>query len=534
MKLWRVTLVVAIISQGFMSFSPVQAAGNLYTEYLTNTGKANRDSQSAMTISGRFKFNENGGVGVGGIGNHTVCTMTVTINLKYDKPASQAAKAVDNNAVDEWNYAGISYSNIQLGDAPGDYCGVNSGVLTIKNSNNDILKTLSNTQPPRDGKYKFIAIQKNGAYSLGVLNTTSGGSGDPAYIPASSFTDAKQITGAGESQVITGIEISNYGNGGGTAPTYTGNQIKSWTDAFTGEDKNLRIIFPDQSKPGNPPYIAPVGKDFVPADTNSSRPPLIFKFAAASFNTTFTTLKWLIFQAYKVDDKGKNPEIIPNFYLLMNDCSAKNVTGTSTSLSVDCFDLIYDTDQANVYIGIFDDGSYPAGAILINGNTTLTSSNAGGLAISDNDINKIFGYILNVPKDGSQSCQEGGVYLTGPPSSNPDGATVQDVQKKIPAVNQGVASNFEGSCASASGWLAYWGIKVNNQFTDGGCSVKGLFGNNDEIGGIFNALTKCLFEAVFRPLVDWAADIVSKAAGISYFPEQRSYLAERQTWLCVG
>lgn len=309
------------------------------------------------------------------------------------------------------------------------------------------------------------------------------------------------------------------GNSTTSAPavSYTGDQIKKWTDAFNGQDKNLRIVY-SNTQPNNPPTVVPVGKDFVPADSASGRPPLLFKLVATSFNATVSTIKWLTFQAYQVDSSGQNPQIIPNFYFLMNDCSAKNTTGSGSSTRVDCFDLIYDIDQTSVYRGIFDDSAYPTGVVLINGNTTGIGilQNLGGLEISDAQINEIFGYIMNIPKDGSQNCQNGGVYTTGPPSATPpaDGQTVQEIQKKISAVNQGVASNLDSSCAGA-GWLGYWGItNVNNQTVGGDCGIGIIFGLGD-IGKIFDKLTQCIFDNIFIPIVTWASDLVTKAAGIS-------------------
>ncbi|HSX41787.1 MAG TPA: hypothetical protein VLE93_00380 [Candidatus Saccharimonadales bacterium] len=497
-----VVALTVILQVSWSIFLPAQKAYAHGDYFFTpiNTPSANRTDDNTIIYSGRLEANENG------LKNDNLGSFTLSISLN---------KVGSAGNLDRWGISSVSFSNVgaSTDNANAHVTLSGSSKITVTNAANESI-SYDYSNPSAPG-YGFIVGQANSFKGYAItLYDHFGSSGETAHGNGPG-TDLDPVAG-----LTRGPErpVTNYGQPNSTAPI-SGDDIKKWTDAFTGDDKNLRIVIPDQSQPNNPPYAAPVGKNFVPADKDSGRPPLIFKLVAASFSATFKTVKWLIFQAYQVDSNGKNPQIVSNFYLLVNDCSAKN-GGTSSSVSFDCFDLIYDTDQASVYTGVFKDDTYPGGAILINGSNG--GSNIGGLAIPNDgpgSINEIFGYVLDVPKDGSQNCLNGGVYTTGPPKDKPDGQTVQDIQKKYSVVDQGAASNLSSSCASKAGWPAYWNIKVNNQVISNGggtCGFNLIF--QGDLGKAFNQLIDCLFTEIFQPAITWAAQLVTSAAGVSYAP----------------
>ncbi len=54
--------------------------------------------------------------------------------------------------------------------------------------------------------------------------------------------------------------------------------------------------------------------------------------------------------------------------------------------------------------------------------------------------------------------------------------------------------------------------------------IAGIFVGDKSLGAIFARFTDCLFKSIFRPMIDWAADLLQKAAGVSY-DRQRLLLA---------
>lgn len=50
------------------------------------------------------------------------------------------------------------------------------------------------------------------------------------------------------------------------------------------------------------------------------------------------------------------------------------------------------------------------------------------------------------------------------------------------------------------------------------CGIFSIIAAGD-IGEIFSKMIDCMFKRVFRPMIDWAADLVQKAAGVSWGPE---------------
>lgn len=55
--------------------------------------------------------------------------------------------------------------------------------------------------------------------------------------------------------------------------------------------------------------------------------------------------------------------------------------------------------------------------------------------------------------------------------------------------------------------------------------LAGLFVGDKSLGAIFARFTDCLFKSIFRPMIDWAADLLQKAAGVSCVP-----IENRRNW----
>lgn len=91
--------------------------------------------------------------------------------------------------------------------------------------------------------------------------------------------------------------------------------------------------------------------------------------------------------------------------------------------------------------------------------------------------------------------------------------------------NHQIAINANGKNKDA--WLDKWAVNYEDRQADGDiggdCGIFAIIAAGD-IGEIFSKMIDCMFKRVFRPMIDWAADLVQKAAGVSY------HIPERKHW----
>ncbi len=155
------------------------------------------------------------------------------------------------------------------------------------------------------------------------------------------------------------------------------------------------------------------------------------------------------------------------------------------------------------------------------------------------DLHELLGKISNYPtgsgtdSDGNQNCGQGvlvqkKVEETGPKEfKNNARETLLNAEIDGEKLDGDFIRTMNTNCTniSATGWLQYWGVtdlvvdkSIDEEILGDGCSAGKLFASftTKGIGEVFADMTDCLVKEIFTPAVNWAADLVVKAAGITY------------------
>ncbi|MEK7202016.1 MAG: hypothetical protein AAB669_00575 [Patescibacteria group bacterium] len=500
------TALVAVLASSLFSgwltsslspFKPpiAQAAGKAIFEIKNSTKPTFfRKSETELAVTARIKVSEAGSTAAS---NETFAY--ITVGQTYSKIGS--VTGFGNKIFDTWRISSVSMSSLNI---EASYGQTNSKIISptlveFYNRSNELVARLDYSRLPTDA----ITSEKSPCFLIGATGThrvtsaRDNGECNGTGVSGDSRTPITAV--ASYTADPTDALVDNYQLVPGASEDASVSKIQSWIRALMADGKGaLRILVPADQNTPNPPYIAPTpdangGGNFIPADPSVGRPQLQFRLVGVSFNGARGTLdqKWLIFQAYGRTGTSGPFEKIDNFYYLVESCD--QITGIQSSGH--CLNIIYDTDQANVFIGIFSNQSIENGGALIQG--------SGGLSIPDDDINKVFGYIMNVPKASrSDNCDDpGGVYKTGRPGTGIEGATTKEIYDKHPdtvTTNANkTASNLHSNCGTKvgeGGWLDYWGVKINfARSEDGGgdCSLVQIAKN-----GLDNILTSVVACAV--------------------------------------
>lgn len=504
------TALVAVLASslfsGWLTASPsilkpplAQAAGKAIFEIKNSTKPTFfRKSETELAVTARIKVSEAGSTPAS---NETFAY--ITVSQTYSKVGS--VTGFGNKIFDTWRISSVSMSSLNI---EASYGQTNSKIISptlveFYNRSNDLVARLDYSRLPTDA----ITSEKSPCFQIGatgshrIISSRDNGDCNGTGVSGDSRTPVTAV--ASYTADPTDAVVDNYQLAPGASEGASVSKIQSWIRALMTEDKGaLRILVPTDQTTPQPPYIAPSeSNNFIPADPSVGRPQLYFKLVAASFNGARGTLdqKWLIFQAYGRTDTSGPFEKIDNFYYLVE-------SGGFIESSGHRLNIIYDTDQTNVFIGIFSNQSIENGGALVQG--------GGGLSIPDADINKVFGYIMNVPKaNRSDNCDDsGGVYKTGRPGADIEGATTKEIYDKHPDTvttnANNTASNIHSNCGTRGGWLQYWSVKINfaRDGGGGGCSLNVLTKIQDGVGTmivtIFACVIQSLIDNIYKPLSD--------------------------------
>lgn len=487
----------------FISAEPALAVGQPIFYLKDNVApEVIRLDQNTLTVNARLYIVEGS---FGDLANETFAFVTLKQTLTL-QPAG------DDKIHDYWKVSKAEFSNLV---PEAKYGANNSKLITpqkvdFRNRTNETVALVDYSTPPKDFPPEdFLAcyrVVKNTALTVTVKGTASGCS-TATYNPTAQ-TPAGTIASYSTNVSANKITATNYDLKSDVGDSkYTKADIFSWFN----KDENipgLKITIYEER--GQAPKVF-VSKKAL--EDSGGRPPgdLTFKLVAHSGEGAVLVANkdWLTFEAYLGE------ELIKYLYLIVSDnLDANFVYGDK-----------YDT---------FKKGQYDASADEI---TSVSSSEGDEFA---NSVGDYFTYTMNVPLNadgsvGGNSCGQGfigpgkTVAATGPKEKDrnviptPDNNRTTDI-----GVDRNAARLLTHDCLnkSSNGWPIYWGVKdlfisTPGQSSDG-CGITDIFGAGD-IGKIFSQLSNCLFNSIFRPMVEWATDLVINAAGITYYRPEMGY-----------
>ncbi len=498
--------------------TPASAHGTFYFQH-ANTLSAIRDSETTATYTGKLEAVENGSFKNDNLG-------FVDITLLLTKTGS-------NSKGDRWEITNVNFANTKPStDNPKAKVSILSpSKLQITNASGES-QSYDYANPATSG-YGFI-VTKGPTKDHAIVLYDHWGTTQEQYHGNGPGTDIDPISGLSRGP---DIPIANYDlstDSGALKNIPVKSEVSDWFDGIgtlSGINGSNGVPITIYEEAGHPPKI------FIPANVKASggavakNPALTFKLVsiagtftdyttagaaigavtgfaltAGTFGTlvgagaggyigdhTGSNVAWSIFEAFDENDKAIPPLII------LGDNKGPN------------WEMYY------------IDESFDASDPSANGSNPLSlQMQDDGDGIRSTTFHQLYRYVFDEPpKPGDDSCKDGRAFTTGP--NSPTKILTREYSQ-VSALNSNCL-NRNGS----GGWPDYWGVKVTSEAGDAAnCGISNIFTGNQDIGGIFGSLTKCLFDSIFKPLVDWAADLVSKAAGISYFrPQKSTFLAAK-------
>lgn len=487
-------LICFIVSQLPILTIKTYATGGLLVSGNIGSGVVMTRSGNVLTATNSTTFQESGFI------TDTICTADVVYSL-----------APDPNGTDYWDFTGVTYTKIKMANTTDNSsCKVVGSNFEITNNAGNSVGTTEVTIPNTEMYGIYVDATTGYAYAADVYTT-------PPQKHAGGFdqNDRPIITALMRTLQTSQNVVAGYSNtGSGAISTTDVATVKAWfgTDEFTAGSLKMSIY----DNPGQPPKV------FVPKNDTVKRPDIAFKlmgYAAVGQNLLpFYNHEWVSFGAYASDGTK-----ISNIYLLLNDDQTEMVVYDSGS------------DLSTLEQGKYDDGSFV---------------NLDKQPISTDDLGMLYAHIENDPNDGSQTCSshnailsnslDNSVRVTGPVGKGlPVDPSQSDLtEKTVPYQNTLFDSNASKKysaqdifnlsvCANLTpnGWLQYWGISGSDIFNSssvvdsalgGECGWGYLFKTG--LGDALPKIATCIYDTVFKKMIDWATGLVISAAGVSYAP----------------
>ncbi|MDP3993255.1 MAG: hypothetical protein Q8Q05_03550 [bacterium] len=466
MSLRRVLVATALVAvlasslfSGWLSgtglpFKPEKAyaVGSPIFTYQTRSYSGKRTDENTILLQGRFEIAEDG-IRDDSLG-------FVTTNLTLGLTSSDGSK-------DTWKINSIVFSNASFGS---NNASASGSTIVIKgqsfgfNSSNYSFQYQKNADPDKVG---LIILRGSDPVS------PSGGINNEHPVSAFQVAANERFRGGGS---LRSLPVDNYGNPG------TQNSSSDYSK-WLANISSIHITVDESSADVPPPYIN------ISKDDTVGRPALKFVLSLGEVEGSFivNSRKWLLFLANELTDSGGLTPI-NGLYFVAND----------TNNNTDSYFLFAPGVPVSVLI-----------ASGMNNEGTYVLRPPGGLTVPDSEVNKVFGYILDVPKNKSNDC--GGsveTYKTGPES--PDGKTVPDIQRKYAgSVTESDARFLNINCLNktSTGWPAKWGVKFTDVSGGGGCTIRVITaGLTDGIGTVMVKIFACVIQTiingVFTPLTE--------------------------------
>ncbi|MEX1051990.1 MAG: hypothetical protein WEC83_01220 [Patescibacteria group bacterium] len=422
----------------------------------------------------------------------------------FDVKETYSRAALTHSEFDFWKVTKIEMSN---GRGDTDYGTTQSRIISpqvaeFKNRNNELVAYIDYTSLPKDA-YRNALVpcmkvwgERNGL-SIGVEATNSDCADRLFSDSIGNLTPAARL--AVEALQGGNRRVQNYDLSDSNADAdFSRDRIMNWFSGL-GDIQGLEISITETA--GQPPTVT------VPKSKLNNPPgDLVFKQVSHSGQGSGIYIyghvrnrDWVTFAAYVGDRK------IDNLYLSVSDNLDTN--------------FHYDTDYESLRQGKF---------------TTATEvGSAQATEDKDMGIGKYFTYTMNLPLSdqgtvSGENCAQG-IYVGGNKKLSITGPAA-DIKTTVElGVNGRAARELNQNCVNAesSGWLSYWGvgdIHSATPFASDGCRIDTIIG----LGGlsdIINTLTQCLIDAIFRPVVEWAAGLIVDVAGISWLPREKIKLS---------
>lgn len=535
--LWLMAIVLPGVSLT-ASFAPplAHAAGDPIFEVIYSVPSATRTTKTTMVINSRLKISEDG------IKDEAFGFFDLVLN-------TQLAKEEDGK--DRWRISSVELANLAIERSYGP---TNSKILgpevaEFYNRNNELVTKLDFTDPKIDSPLALpieapcFVVRDNlqaaindtvkkelKAYTYGA-DCTKEGFNVPGGTDSPLQAIAKSLSQNSIAPDNYSLEVKNP-----VVPKDRGT-VFGWfasNNQLGGGDESNRIpvILSEKSKAdGGTPKIV------IPGDPNvgaAGRPELIFTLShVTGTHTSYEALGTAIGGALGLAVPGGN----------ITTALGAAIGGylgfkSGTNVSWAIFPAKTAAGVAVPYLYIVGDNKGPNWVMLYT--TSLSSEDpdiskdlVANLQMRDDSEahpqntshQELYRYVNNEPpKLDDDSCADGVAYKTGPKAgekSSPVKLT------RLGTDSSNGISTLNNDCLNgeSSGWASWWGVAVKVESPDPfgikleDCSITNIVGGGkDSLGSVFERLTKCTFEQIFIPVVDWVTKIIEYAAGISYYP----------------
>lgn len=255
-------------------------------------------------------------------------------------------------------------------------------------------------------------------------------------------------------------------------------------------------IFDSPEPLKNPPFT-----NFVPKSASSVK---VLRF---TFNKVFQSAGNLASDNYFFWFKAKD---YTNLWLIID-------------IDGDAMVAIQDSPQTEIPFGNIIRGSFGGGSDAFQVNkdsfdSTLASRVFNVCDSADDCSNSKFTSFTNQPNTQSKFSLKNDEEIY-------NDAIAHTSNVKVPKTCNDKGEEGKGSKnCNTNSWMNKWGITYEAVSTDiglgGNCSAGKLFADfaTKGIGAVFKDMTQCLIDEIFKPAVKWAAELVVKAAGITYCP----------------
>lgn len=491
---------------------------------------ASRQSANLLELSARMKVTEDGYFGL----NDTFAIFTIKLQLSFIDTKTDSLDVKQ----DYWKINKITFHDLVNEKSYGDTDSkiVSESIIELYNKNKELVARIDYTKLPNDPN----AILSNDVvpcFQVATNNPNLGNRIAPKYGSGANCENAGQSGGgSNRTSPVRGLAIAieaqnttvnNYDLKGNPVDTIEGTKIKAWfSGTYPGSgDESNRIPLIISGKPGT----SEVPRIVIPADSSKplgGRPEITFTLSGVA--GTYTSYESL---GLAVGGAGGFAAAGPIGAAIFGALGAYAGFKSGSNMSWTIFTAVTSGGEKLEYFYVLGDNKGPDWHILY----------APGLSSSDPYVKKEdFIADINMRDDGSpihpkettyhelyrhlndeppenagESCKNGVKFETGP-SINGQSVKLTRIQGDVSTLN------FDCLNDKSTGWAASWGVKV---FKEGAnlfgvniaCGVGDIINFSKGIGEIFRVLLDCMIKEIFTPAVEWAADLIKYAAGLSYY-----------------
>lgn len=429
----------------------------LMYERIMNVDEPAYINESTISIKTRIKITD--ASGFLGIGNVTLISVNVSLNLVKESTRTDAY----DNIIEKWKINEIIFSELEPygTQRPLKSRIIHNGRgLEIITPTEERLKTIDyrnigqgTDSVNRRANPEFTVI-KSGGRGTGMISSR-GDESSPVSVIASSLIPAKVVHGSVEERNLDewSINIQCLDNAG----------------AFN----NVKII----NKGSLPPKIN------IPSNDRCNTSEISFVLANV------------------IISKEGNPSLLGNLHPALNVFTPIDfIQHQERDVANNVFFAFVNQQDIPVSIMVDLDGDLLVLVLGPDGKTVTREGELGGLFF-DNTANKesLNNYIIS-RVFVSPDCQD---HTKNPLPYN----------KKTDAYKNQRPDN-QCLYTEDNGWLNKWGVGITIQTGGGGCQLSTLFRGG--FTGIISQMIDCLLHEFVRPILDWAAGLVSESAGLSY------------------